>query len=269
MEGVSDPSERDEPSFVTNVERSLDPRGPSPLGSTPDLSDDDDGSEPTEVGTVPGPRLHRLHDDADEPVENTEVLALPDAPGYLAQLPPMRPRLDSEAAGRWQAPGPNGAPLPISSDTASLHRSELVQPPPPFAATVPLGAMSPGPTIAPVFPSVPPPMYAQAPAVPSVAQPRRRRGSAIYVLWFLVVGVIGGAGIALKLGIVHRDKPAPIATVSAAPSPSPSPSPAVTAAPSATEAPSAAPSAAPTTEPSAAPAGSVRHGRPRRPRRGK
>ncbi len=284
---MSDPSERDEPSFVTNIERSLDPRVPSPLGSAAIPSfEDEEEVEATEVGTLPGPQLQRLHDDADEPVENTAILPLPDA--RVSQLPPMRPRLDSEAAGFWQAPDPNGAPLPISSDTEALHRSELPQPPPlVFGATMPL-AVTPLSGAVPAFPSVPLPMFspvqAPAPRAPSAPAfpppPRRRRGSAIYFVWFLVVGVIVGAGVALKLGIVRRGKSttttiatvtASASTPSAAPPPSAIPSAlpiASTPAPSASEA-SEATSPAPTAEPSAAPVGSGRHGRPRRPRRGK
>lgn len=123
--------DRDEPSFVTNVERTID------------LEDR------SEVGTLPRPpKLFAEDEEAEERVEKTLLLATSEPAPVVSFRPPMH----SEIAGQWVAPvPPPGFVPPISSDTAALARNELVASPPhlptppPAAPYVPPAAKRRGP----------------------------------------------------------------------------------------------------------------------------
>ena len=120
--------DRDEPSFVTNVERTID------------LEDR------SEVGTLPRPPK-LFAEDEEERVEKTLLLATSEPAPVVVHRPPMH----SEVAGQWLAPvPPPGLVPPITSDTAAFARTELVAPqphlptPPPYLPTpAPLPAPRP------------------------------------------------------------------------------------------------------------------------------
>lgn len=112
--------DRDEPSFVTNVERTID------------LEDR------SEVGTLPRPP--KLFAEDEERVEKTLLLATSEPVPVVVTRPPMH----SEVAGQWLAPAPPpGLVPPITPDTAAVARTELVAPPPYLPTPAPVPAPRP------------------------------------------------------------------------------------------------------------------------------
>lgn len=123
--------DRDEPSFVTNVERTID------------LEDR------SEVGTLPRPPK-LFAEDEEERVEKTLLLATSE-PAPVVTRPPMH----SEVAGQWIAPAPPpGFVPPITSDTAAFARTELAAPPPHLPTPPPYLTPAPVPAKRPRGPGV-------------------------------------------------------------------------------------------------------------------